>query len=305
MKVFITGASGFIGSHVTRALIDAGHTVMALVTPGDNLWRIKDTLPHFEILQGSLQDTSHIQNHLRSWKPETCIHLAWYAEPGIYLNSKENLNSLQGSLNLLQVLSECGCKQFVGAGTCAEYKMKSDMLVETDKTEPETLYAASKLSFQMIGEQISAQSDMLFAWGRIFYPYGPQEDARRLIPSAILKLIKNEVFSASPGEQMRDYLHVTDVANAFLALAEKQAAGIFNICPAKPIAVKSLLNMIGELMGKTNLLAHGALPYREWEPMYIAGNNNKLKAMGWVPSVDLRSGLHDTIKCWERTLSNK
>ncbi len=305
MKVFITGASGFIGSHVTRALIDAGHTVIALVAPGDNLWRIKDSLPHFEILQGRLQDTSHIKNHLRPWKPEACIHLAWYAEPGAYLNSMKNLVSLQGSLDLLQVLSECRCKQFVGAGTCAEYKMKSEMLVETDKTEPETLYAASKLSFQMIGEQISAQSGMLFAWGRIFYPYGPQEDARRLISSAILKLLKNEVFSASPGEQMRDYLHVADVANAFLALAEKQAAGIFNICPAKPIAVKSLLNMIGELMGKTDLLAHGALPYREWEPMFISGNNNKLKALGWNPRIDLRPGLHDTIKWWEQAPYNK
>ena len=305
MKVFITGASGFIGSHVTRALIDAGHTVIALVAPGDNLWRIKDTLPHFEILQGRLQDTSHIKKHLRTWKPETCIHLAWYAEPGAYLNSMENLVSLLGSLNLLQVLSECGCKQFVGAGTCAEYKMKSEMLVETDKTEPETLYAASKLSFQMIGEQISVQSGMLFAWGRIFYPYGPQEDARRLIPSAILKLLKNEVFLASPGEQMRDYLHVADVANAFLALVEKQATGIFNICPAKPIAVKGLLNMIGELMGKTDLLAHGALPYREWEPMFISGNNNKLKALGWNPRIDLRPGLHDTIKWWEQVPYNK
>ncbi len=305
MKVFITGASGFIGSHVIRALIDAGHTVMALVAPGGNLWRIKDILPYFEPLLGTLQDISHIQSHLRVWKPETCIHLAWYAEPGIYLNSRENLNSLQGSLNLLQVLSECGCKQFVGAGTCAEYKMKSEMLAETDKTEPETLYAASKLSFQMIGEKISAQSGMLFAWGRIFYPYGAQEDARRLIPSAILKLLKNEVFSASPGEQIRDYLHVTDVANAFVVLAEKQAAGIFNISTAKPIATKSILNMIGELMGKTDLLAHGALPYREWEPMFIGGNNNKLKALGWNPRIDLHLGLHDTIKWWEQAPSTK
>lgn len=298
MKVFVTGASGFVGSHIVRALANAGHTVLALTSPGNNLWRIKDIRPHFEIVQGRLEDNLNIKYVLREWKPETCVHLAWYAVPGKYLNSLENLNSLQGSLSLLQILSECGCRQFIGAGTCAEYKMKSEILVETDITKAESLYAASKLSFQVLAEQICTQTGMKFAWGRIFYPYGPQEDARRLIPSAITKLLKNEVFLASPGEQVRDYLHVTDVASAFLLLAEKQALGTYNICSAKPIAVKSLLNMIGELMERTDLLVHGSLPYREWEPMFISGNNNKLKAIGWKLKHNLQDGLKQTISWW-------
>ncbi len=180
--------------------------------------------------------------------------------------------------------------------------MNSEILVETDITETETLYAASKLSFKMLAEQLCEQTGMLFAWGRIFYPYGQQEDARRLIPSAIIKLLKNEVFLASPGEQIRDYLHVTDVASAFLALAEKQEAGVFNICSSQPITIKSGLELIGDLMKKKDLLVYGAIPYREWEPMHIAGNNNKLKAIGWKPSIDLRFGLHDTIKWWKQEL---
>lgn len=304
MKVFVTGASGFIGSHVVRALINAGHTVLALTTASDNLWRLKDIRSHFEILQGRLEDSVNMKTLLSAWKPEVCIHLAWYAEPGKYLNSPENLNSLQGSLSLLQILSECGCKQFIGAGTCAEYKMKSEILAETDDTDPETLYAASKLSFQMLAKQICTKTDILFTWGRIFYPYGLQEDARRLIPSVILKLLKNEVFLASPGEQLRDYIHVTDVASAFLKLAEKQETGVFNICSSQPVTIKNLLEVIGDLMGKDNLLAYGALPYRDWEPMHIAGNNKKLKAIDWKPSVDLRSGLHDTIKWWEQEPQN-
>jgi UDP-glucuronate decarboxylase len=299
MKIFVTGASGFIGSHLTRALINAGHEVLALAIPDDNLWRMQDILPRFEILCGTVQDISTIQSQLRTWRPQSCIHLAWYAEPGKYLNSRENLGSLQNSLSLLQILSECGCGQFIGAGTCAEYEIKTEMLVENDKTKPETLYAASKLSFQIIGEQIAKQFGLQFAWGRIFYLYGPQEDARRLVPSAILKLQKGEMFSATPGEQKRDYLHVTDVANAFLALAEHQATGIYNICSAEAITTKSLLNMIGDLMGRPELLAHGALPYREWEPMYICGDNNKLRDFGWQPQIELQEGLEDTITWWQ------
>jgi nucleoside-diphosphate-sugar epimerase len=215
VKVFVTGASGFIGSHLTRVLLAAGHDVLILVRPHNHPWRIKDIFHKIRIVPGTMQEIQNIQEELCNWQPQACIHLAWYAEPGKYLNSKENLVSLQDSLNLLQILSSCGCEQFVGAGTCAEYEMKSELLLETDRTKPETLYAACKSSFQIIGEQLAAQIGLRFAWGRIFYLYGSHEDVRRLIPSTILSLQKGRYFSASPGEQIRDYLHVTDVTMHF------------------------------------------------------------------------------------------
>ena len=305
MRVLVTGASGFIGSHVTRALVNAGHDVLALVTPDNSLWRLRDILPRLEICRGTLQNINGCQEHLRAWQPQGCIHLAWYAEPGKYLNSRENLASLFGSLDLLQALADFGCKQFIGAGTCAEYEMKPVPLVETDKTKPETLYAASKLSFQMLGEQIAAQSDLRFTWGRVFYLYGPQEDARRIVPSAILKLQKGEFFSASTGEQIRDYLHVTDVANAFLALMEQKAIGIYNICSAEPRSIRCLLDLIGNLTGRSEFIAYGVLPYREWEPKFICGSNDRLKAIGWRPNTDLHSGLNDTINWWKPLLEDE
>jgi nucleoside-diphosphate-sugar epimerase len=125
------------------------------------------------------------------------------------------------------------------------------------------------------------------------------------VPSAILKLQKGELFSASAGEQIRDYLHVTDVANAFLALMEKKVTGIHNICSAQPITIRNLLDLIGNLTGQQELLAHGALPFREWEPMFICGNNDRLKATGWIPRFDLRSGLNDTIYWWKQVMENQ
>lgn len=305
MKVFVTGASGFIGSHVIRSLINANHEVLALAAPGDNLWRIQDILFRLELLRGTLQGISHFQNRLQTWRPHTCIHLAWYAEPGKYLDAMENIESLQDSLQLLRTLSKCGCAHFIGAGTCAEYEMKPGLLMEDDKTKPETLYAASKLSLQLMGSQVAKQSGMRFAWGRIFHLYGPKEDARRLVPSAIIKLQEGKRFFATPGEQNRDFLHVTDVANAFLVLAEEQATGIYNICSAEPITVKSLLNLIGDLTGNTGLIVLGAVPYREWEPMFVCGNNDRLKAMGWMPNVDLPSGLQDAISWWGKASDEK
>jgi nucleoside-diphosphate-sugar epimerase len=305
MKVFITGASGFIGSHITKTLLNSGHDVLALAMPNDNLSRIQDILPHIEVLVATLQDVQSIEKKLREWRPNSCVHLAWYAEPGKYLNSKENLNSLQNSLDLLEVLSACGCEQITCAGTCFEYDQKSSLLKENDKTKPLTLYASCKLSFQMIGEQLAVQSGMRFAWGRIFYLYGIQEDPRRLVPAAIIKLLKDEIFPTSPGEQVRDYLHVSDVANAFLFLTEKQVNGIYNICSAKPVTIKNILDTIGTLTGNLQMISYGSLPYREWEPMFICGENERLKSIGWSPKVNLQTGLQETIDWWKQSLNKQ
>src|SRR5215212_127097 len=130
MKVLITGASGFIGSHLTKSLVQTGHDLMILATPRDNLWRIQDTLPKLNVIRGTIQNVQKVEKELHAWRPQACIHLAWYAKPGKYLGARENITSLQGSLKLLKVLINCGCEQFVGAGTCAEYEMIPGVLVE-------------------------------------------------------------------------------------------------------------------------------------------------------------------------------
>ena len=152
-------------------------------------------------------------------------------------------------------------------------------------------YAASKLAFLLLGTQLTAQMGMRFAWGRIFHLYGPHEDRRRLVPAAIISLNNNQSFQASPGEQVRDYLHVTDVARAFLVLAEQKATGIYNICSSIPITLKSLLEQIGAITGKSGLIAYGAIPYRKWEPMFIWGDNKKLVDAGWSAQINLTEGL--------------
>jgi len=299
MRVLVTGASGFIGSHVTEALSKANHEVLALALPKDDLRRLNEVLSKIDILRGSLNDFSLIEGEIQKWEPEACIHLAWYAEPGKYLESPENLASLNASMHLLSAMANFGCKHFIGAGTCFEYAQKAEPLAEDDRTQPETLYAAAKSSFQLIGGQIAKQSPMRFSWGRIFYLYGRKEHPLRLVPAAILKILHNEVFASSPGEQMRDYLHVGDVADAFMAILENQAEGIYNICSGEAIAIKSIIQQIGSLTGKPELVKIGELPYRNWESMYLCGNNERLKALGWTAKVSLQEGLQDAIQYWQ------
>ena len=298
MRVFLTGATGFIGSHVARQLLQDGHTIAALVSPHNPLDHIKDIADQLTILEGRLADLSKLHSTLTQFKPEACIHLAWYAEPGKYLQSPLNAALLSDSLSLLEAMIEIKCKQVVMVGTCAEYDTDMGYLREDNPTRPETIYAASKLSLNLVGQQMAARAGINFAWARLFYLYGPHEDERRLVAALIHALGQGEAFQATAGEQVRDYLHVEDVAGALIALATQSSNGIFNISSGLPLSIRHLMETIADLMQRPGLIQFGALPYREWDPMFICGDNRKLRELGWSPRYTLRNGLQHTIDWW-------
>jgi nucleoside-diphosphate-sugar epimerase len=302
MRVFLTGASGFIGANVTRTLLAAGCSVLALALPDDPFWRLQDVAGQITVLRGNLSDLPTLQPALAEWGPQACIHLAWYAEPGKYLHSSENLSFLVSSLALLEILTQIGCKQVVAAGTCAEYDTNWGYLREGDPTRPATLYAAAKLSFGLLGQLMAAAAGIRFAWARIFYPYGPYEDKRRVVPALIHALLNYQPFPATKGEQVRDYIHVEDVASAFWTLAEREGNGVFNIASGVPVTVRQLLETVEELVSRRGLIQFGALSYRDWEPMFICGDNQRLRNLGWSPRYTLREGIRQTVEWW-RNLS--
>jgi nucleoside-diphosphate-sugar epimerase len=298
VRIFLTGASGFIGAHVLRALLAKRHTVTALIMPEDPMRRLNDAVGHFTVVRGLLNDPGTWRPTLHEFKPDGCIHLAWYAEPGKYLESPENIPSLTASITLLNALIGVECRQVVMAGTCAEYDTNYGYLREDTPSRPDTIYAAAKLACFLLAQQIAKNAKIHFAWGRIFYPYGPQEDELRVIPSVIRALQGGQVFPSTLGEQVRDYIHVEDVATAFCALVEQQSDGVFNISSGLPITIRELLQTVGNLIGRADLIKFGAHPCRAWEPSFICGDNKKLKEIGWAPHFTLEQGLRQTLQWW-------
>lgn len=303
MKVFLTGAAGFVGSHVTRVLLNAGCEVLAFDRPNSSLWRLHDVADQITVVQGDLYDVTSYRQVLAEWRPEVCIHLAWYTEPGRYLHSPENVPALIASLTLLQELIRVDCQQVVMAGTCAEYDTDRGFLREDGPTGPTTIYAAAKLALSLVGQQMAAAAGVNFAWGRLFYLYGPYENERRVVPALIRALLNGETFPATAGEQVRDYLHVEDVASALWTLAEKRAAGVFNISSGVPLTMRQLMETVGDITRRSDLIQFGALPYRDWEPMFICGDNRRLRAQGWQSRYSLSNGLRQTIDWWGNHLS--
>ena len=303
MKVCVTGAGGFIGSHLTKLLVSLGCEVHTIVRESTDLWRIQELIPSLNFLKCDLGDVKTVNTYLTEIKPELCIHLAWYAVPGKYLNGRENLESLNASLNLASHLADIGCKKFIGVGTCFEYDFSYGYLSESSPTKPLSLYAASKVALCTVLQQLSQNTGMEVAWARLFYQYGPLENERRLVPSVISSLLRGEVVKTTKGEQIRDFLHIQDVASAIWAIASSNLSGAVNIGSGQPITVRDIITQITSILGKSHLVDWGALPYRFNDPMFVCGNNQLLReGTDWKQKYDLYTGLEDTISWYQNNL---
>ena len=304
MKVLLTGATGFIGSHVARLLVNTDVEVYALVRESSDLWRIKDIASRLHLVQADLLVADEVEAQLARIRPEICLHLAWYAVPGEYLTARENIDLLKASLNLASCLAQLGCKRFVGVGTCFEYDIGSECLAETSPVKPRNLYAASKLALQIVLEQLVDVTGMEAVWVRLFYLYGPYEPKQRLVPSVIRSLLRNEVAKVTSGEQVRDFLHVEDVAAAIWAVAQSELSGVVNIGSGHPVTVRDIVTRIGKILNRPRLVTLGALPYNPADPMFVCADNHRLTGnTTWTPQYDLESGLRQTIDWWEKQLS--
>lgn len=282
MRVLLTGATGFIGSHVARELRGRGHEVHALVRPGSDRRRIRDLESSIRFYEGQIGDLP--------MDPDIAIHLAWYAIPGKYLEAQENKDLVAQSRWFLDRLK---CR-VVFAGTCFEYDKSDAPLREDAPTAPMTLYARCK---DALRQDVEKRPNSV--WMRFFPLFGPWEDERRLIPSVIQSVLRHEDAQISPGEQRWDFLYVEDVASAVCAVAESSLEGCVNIGSGEAPSVREIATRIGELAGRPDLIRLGARSYRPGEPMLILADNAKLRTTGWTRCYDLDAALRKTFEWWK------
>lgn len=301
-KVLLTGAAGFVGSHLARLLIHEGHDVTAIVRPDSDRWRIAD-VDGLNLIHADLTNLAAIKPHLRAQRADICIHLAWKGWSG-KAEADANLTSLGISLELLRSMSELGIKRFVAAGTCFEYHLAARRLSEASPLVPHDLYGICKKSLFEVADEFSQLTGVSVVTPRLFYSYGPYEDQRRLVPSIVQALLRGEVAKVTPGAQIRDYLHVEDIARAIWMIATSDATAGVNVASGDPVTIAQVATRLAEIVGRPDLLALGQLHYRDGEPMHILGDATKLRrTLGFVPQYDLNSGLRQTVDWWRERVA--
>jgi len=296
MRVLLTGAGGFIGAHIASALLARGAEVHAVVRSAGHAPRLDGIAKLLTRHEADLLDPAARARVIALAKPDVCVHAAWYAVPGKYLNAPENLAHVAASLELATALVDAGCTRFVGLGTCFEYDTSpTTKLTESSATSPRFLYAACKLALYEMLQAYAAVANTSFAWCRIFYQYGPHEAPERLVPAVIDRLLAGAVAETTLGAQVRDFLHVADVGAAVATVALSKLEGAVNVGSGTPITVRHLVSTIARLCDAEDRVRFGALPYRPGDPVHVCADITKLASTGFTPRFDLESGLRDVV----------
>ncbi len=285
MKIFVTGASGFIGSAFCHLALQRGHQVAGLY----DSTRPRPSQEAIAWLPGRLAALP--LRELAEFKPEVCVHSAWISTPGEYLESPLNEQHLRWSENLLQQLPGVGVQHFVGVGTCLEYVSGDACLVEEiAPTSNATAYARGKNAFRESLFAEARRAGFSACWGRVFYPYGVGEHPARLCTSLIQKFRRNEKLVLKTPCSTKDYIYITDLAAAMLTTVERKFQGTINWGTGEGIPVRRIADTVAGLMGRPELVEEVRPP--QIDPLgYIVADATKLHGLGWRPEVDLRAGL--------------
>lgn len=298
MKVLVTGASGFIGRNVVAQLVRDGVEVVAA---GRNP-PARTSEASFEAVD--LLEPGAPARLIAAVKPTHLIHLAWNATPGQFWTAADNLDWSAVSMALVRAFADAGGARVVIAGSCAEYDWTgSGVLREDSPTAPATFYGKVKDATRRALCAYGDQTGLSLAWGRVFWLYGPDEAASRLVSDVASNLVKRRPVETTEGRQCRDFMHVEDVAGAFVAALTSRHCGPFNIGSGAPVAVRDLVACLATELNGNDLVRFGARPSPMGDPPIIAADTTILRqVIGFEPNYTLDAGLRSTAQWWKDTL---
>ena len=296
-RMLVTGATGFIGRHVLQPLVERGFEVHGMGIR-------EEAVPDVKSHTGDLMDCASTGALMQKISPTHLLHLAWDAEPGKYWTSPKNMDWVTASLRMYRAFVGAGGQRIVGAGTCAEYDWSHSLLDEMNTPcTPTTLYGSAKHGLHIILAAAARLDNVSLAWGRVFFLYGPGEKRGRLVSDIIAGLLSGQPVQTTAGTQIRDFLHVADVAGAFAALCDTAIEGPINIASGKPQSLAEVIGMVSEMTDKPHLLQLGARLTPPSDPSRLVAAVERLHGeVGFVPTFDLESGLRDTVSWWRGQL---
>ena len=284
MKIFATGATGFIGKYLLKQL--AGHEILCLSRSPTSSLRTENV----RWLVGDLQNCSILTAELERFEPDVAIHLAWQGLPNYSEETCEQ--NVQMSLRLMSVLVQTSVKRVVVAGSCFEYGSAGGALSESLKVDANNDFAKAKLRVLNEFNFSCSSANIELVWSRIFYSFGPGQRDSSLLPTVYRALVKrDEPIVKMPGA-VQDFVFIDDVASALSKLAiTKSVSGVFNIGSGTPISVAKVVNSIAKSCGSDFRIEN-----IEHLPGSWASIDKIEQVTGWKPRFTLEQGVAESIK---------
>lgn len=285
MKIFVTGATGFIGAAFCHLARQRGHQVAGLCDPTRPL----SAQEGITWLPGRL-DALPLRE-LAEFQPEVCVHSAWISTPGEYLESPLNEQHLRWGEKLVRQLPGFGVQHFVGVGTCLEYAPGDAPLIEDGAPlSSVTAYARCKNAFRESLFAEARRNGFTACWGRVFYPYGVGEHPARLCSSLIQKFRRGEKLVLKTPHSTKDYIYITDLAAAMVMTVERKFQGTINWGTGNGVSVRRIANTVAGLLGDAGWVEEVSPP--QIDPLgFVVADVTKLHDLDWRPEVDLTTGI--------------
>lgn len=300
VKIFITGGSGFIGSHLVPKLLARKHKLLLLTI--DPLKKTSARRTSVAFLRGNLNDMGAWKGKLRRFKPEAVVHLAWEGLAAYNFTSAVSLRNMTNSLNLVSMAAEMKCKKFLSVGSCWEYGGGEGALKESAPPLPPTHvpdFVIAKRTIQAMGEQIALQSKMQFLWPRLFFSYGPGQKPRTLIAHLVRSFKGGATPEVKNKSGANDFVYIDDVAEALVRILEKAKGPsvIYNIGSGR---LTGVAEVVKEVYKSFNL------PAPKWcftkaRPRGFYANISKIrKEIGWKPRTNVKEGIRKTVEYYKK-----
>ena len=308
-KVLVTGAGGFIGSHLVKRLMEYGYDVTALIKYNAvGSWGWLDTFHHSVIknIKVELGDVRDPEQMMKYKNMDVIFHLAAligipysYVAPRSYVDT--NIN---GTLNMLQTCRENGAT-FIHTSTSEVYGTALyEPIDEKHPIQPQSPYAATKVSADALVRSYFLSFELPTITVRPFNTFGPRQSLRAVIPTIISQACKGDFIRLGDTSTMRDFIFVDDTVNGFIKAAENGKAGeTYNIGYGKKRSILSIVNDVGNRVGtilKIKSEEKRMRPPKSEVRVLVCNNEKAKKELGWKIEWPFEKGLNYIVEDWER-----
>ena len=292
-RALVTGACGFIGAVLARRLVEDGHDVHLLVKPGTDAWRLEGLEASRHSVD--LADREALRETLRDTRPDWIFHLAAH---GAYPSQTEWQRmvavNVVGTMNLVDAALEQGFDAFVNTGSSSEYGFTDHAPTEDERAEPNSPYAVTKLSQTQFCRFVARKHDVHIPTLRLYSVYGPYEEPSRLVPTLIVRGRRGRLPPLVAPDVARDFVYTDDVAEAFLAAAERrdvEHGAVYNVGTGKQTSLEQAVAVAREVLDIPEKPRWQTMPNRTWDTRTWVANPSKIQdELGWRARIPFEDG---------------